>query len=185
MLLDRATEVTWTHSSRGKKLPVLETDLQAPNSRLDGDNAEDVAPSKGCIVLIDKRVLVRECLAHSIRSATGQDVISFPSVEVWLKAPDNDLVSLVVIYAGSSPRDVEACREALLLVSQSSHRIPSILISDSENPDRIVEALEQGARGYIPTSVAFDIAIKAMRLVRAGGIFVPASSLTARHSSVA
>jgi DNA-binding NarL/FixJ family response regulator len=104
-------------------------------------------------------------------------------VEFWLKAPDNDLVSLVVIYAGSSPRDVEACREALLLVSQSSHRIPSILLSDSENPDRIVEALEQGARGYIPTSVAFDVAIKAMRLVRAGGIFVPASSLTVKHSS--
>ena len=38
-------------------------------------------------------------------------------------------------------------------------------------------ALQNGVRGYIPTSVTFDVAIEAMRLVKAGGTFVPASSL--------
>jgi DNA-binding NarL/FixJ family response regulator len=59
------------------------------------------------------------------------------------------------------------------------------VLSDSEDdPDRIAKALEQGARGYIPTSVALDAAIGAMRLVQAGGVFVPASSLmNARRST--
>jgi DNA-binding NarL/FixJ family response regulator len=104
-------------------------------------------------------------------------------VESWLKASDNDLGSLVVICAGSSTSDVEVCREALIRLSESSRRIPSILLSDSENPDRIVDALAQGARGYIPTSVALDIAIEAMRLVRAGGTFVPANSLVSMRRS--
>jgi DNA-binding NarL/FixJ family response regulator len=145
---------------------------------------DDVASAKGVIALIDKRVLVRECLAHSIRSATGQDVVSFPSVESWLKVEASDPVSFVLICTGSSAKDVQRGHEALTLLSQSSRGIPGILLSDSEDDlDRIVGALEQGARGYIPTSVTLDVAIGAMRLVRAGGVFVPASSLSARHSS--
>ena len=142
-----------------------------------------MASAKGAVVLIDKRALVRECLAHAIRSATGQDVVSFPSVESWLNAPNDDPVSLVVICTGSSAKDVQRGQEALTLLSESSRGVPGILLSDSEDdPDRIVGALEQGARGYIPTSVTLDVAIGAMRLVRAGGVFVPASSLIARRS---
>jgi DNA-binding NarL/FixJ family response regulator len=146
---------------------------------------DDVASAKGTVVLIDKRALVRECLAHAIRLATGQDVVSFPSVESWLKVEDNDPVSFVLICTGSSPRDVQRGQEALTLLSQSSRGIPGIVLSDSEDdPDRIAKALEQGARGYIPTSVALDAAIGAMRLVQAGGVFVPASSLmNARRST--
>jgi DNA-binding NarL/FixJ family response regulator len=40
-----------------------------------------------------------------------------------------------------------------------------------------MDALELGVRGYIPTSVPFEIAIEAIRLVKVGGTFVPASSL--------
>ena len=39
-----------------------------------------------------------------------------------------------------------------------------------------VEALERGARGYIPPGATLDVAIGATRLVFAGGTFIPASS---------
>ena len=39
--------------------------------------------------------------------------------------------------------------------------------------------LEQGVRGYIPVSLPLEVAIEAIRLVEAGGVFVPASSLMA------
>jgi DNA-binding NarL/FixJ family response regulator len=178
MFVDRATEVAWTHSSEDK-LVTENAVRETPKS------TDDVAPAKGAIVLIDKRALVRECLSHSIRSATGQDVISFPSVESWFNASSDNPASLIVICTGSSPRDVQNGQEALMLLSQSSRDIPGILLSDSEDdPDKVVKALEHGARGYIPTSVALDVAIGAMRLVRAGGTFVPASSLVnARRTS--
>src|SRR5205807_2037350 len=43
----------------------------------------------------------------------------------------------------------------------------------------ILEAFENGARGYIPTaSTSLDLAIEIIRLVRAGGTFVPPSGLS-------
>jgi DNA-binding NarL/FixJ family response regulator len=93
------------------------------------------------------------------------------------------LVALVLLCAGSSPRDVEEIDRLLQLASPSVGYAPSILISDVEDADRIIDALDQGARGYIPTSVSLDVAIGAMRLVRAGGLYIPASSLMAARRS--
>jgi DNA-binding NarL/FixJ family response regulator len=60
---------------------------------------------------------------------------------------------------------------------------PIILISDVDDAEHIVEALEQGIRGYIPTNLALTIAAETLRFVRAGGTFIPASALLAlpRH----
>jgi DNA-binding NarL/FixJ family response regulator len=41
--------------------------------------------------------------------------------------------------------------------------------------------LAKKVRGYVPTSFSLDTAMQAMDLVRAGGTFVPASSLIAAH----
>ena len=58
-----------------------------------------------------------------------------------------------------------------------------MLISDDEDPDQIVKVLEAGARGFIPSNLPLTVAVEAMRLVRAGGTFVPASSLMAVRRS--
>lgn len=49
--------------------------------------------------------------------------------------------------------------------------------------DQIVDAIGRGARGYIPTSVPLEIVVEVIRLVRAGGVFVPATSLIAARRS--
>src|SRR4029077_8673075 len=51
--------------------------------------------------------------------------------------------------------------------------------------DHIVGALKRGARGYIPSSLSFKVAVEAVRLVEAGGVFVPASSLADRDRHTA
>ena len=47
-------------------------------------------------------------------------------------------------------------------------------MSSSED---ILAALDHGIRGILPANVSFDIAIEAIRLVQAGGTFVPTSVL--------
>lgn len=54
---------------------------------------------------------------------------------------------------------------------------PIVFISEEEDIGEIVSALDSGAKGYIPTSVSLDVTVEALNLVRAGGVFVPASSL--------
>lgn len=53
------------------------------------------------------------------------------------------------------------------------------VLSDREDVDDVVRALRLGAHGYIPTSLPLQVVVQALRLIFAGGIFVPSSSLTA------
>ena len=41
--------------------------------------------------------------------------------------------------------------------------------------------LGKNVRGYVPTSLPIAVAIQAIELARAGGVYVPASSLIAAH----
>jgi DNA-binding NarL/FixJ family response regulator len=55
---------------------------------------------------------------------------------------------------------------------------PLIIVSDVKDGSRIKRAIESGARGYIPTSMTLGIAVEAVRLVEAGGTFVPISAMS-------
>jgi DNA-binding NarL/FixJ family response regulator len=181
--VSRAGEIIWTytagailHQQDRDFSPASASDVASlPTSDVGADDASNV-------VVIEKRALVRECLARCLKHVSGHNVISFPTVENWLQVSDSIPVSLVVLCTAGKPRDPDTQREISLL-SQSPNRPPTILLSDVEDPDQIVDALDKGARGYIPTSVSLEVAIEAMRLVRAGGMFVPASSLIAARRS--
>lgn len=178
--LSHVDEIIWTHTAGVAIEPHAPELAQSP--------ASDEVPSAGPddtsanVVVIEKRALVRECLTRSLELVSGHNVISFSSVDNWLQVSDNVPVSLVVLCTANNPKNPETHRDISLL-SQSSHGHPTVLLSDVEDPDQIVDALDKGARGYIPTSVSLDVAIEAMRLVRAGGMYVPASSLIAARRS--
>jgi DNA-binding NarL/FixJ family response regulator len=170
--LNETPEIAWTHSAR--------TPLDPPNLNSWDSSLEESENLQ--IVVIERRALMRECLTRSLRASSGYAVLSFPSVESWLEVSDTVQASLVVLCTGTRIKDAEIRREVSLLSNQKNP-LPIILLSDVEDPDQIVEALDQGARGYIPTSVPLEVAVEAMRLVRAGGVFVPASSLIAARRS--
>jgi len=130
------------------------------------------------IVVIERRALVRECLTHCLSTASGHRTISFPSVDRWLEVSEGVQASLIVLCVVGKPSDPETQRDISRL-SQNSNGLPMILLSDVEDPDQIVDAIDRGARGYIPTSAPLEVVVEVMRLVKAGGVFVPASSLLA------
>jgi DNA-binding NarL/FixJ family response regulator len=130
------------------------------------------------IILIERRALVRQCLADSLKSASGYNVLAFLSVDECLQSAEAMKGSLVVICTGEGMKDAEVNRQLSLLAKGAEH-LPLVLISDDEDPNQIVKALEAGCQGFIPTSVPLAVAVEAMRLVKAGGTFVPASSLVA------
>lgn len=135
------------------------------------------------IVVIDKRALVRQCFARCLQTASKQTVVSFPNVDGWLDVCDGTLASLILLCIAGRPNDAETQRD-ITRICGKANRPPMILLSDVEDPDQIAAAIDRGARGYIPTSVPLEVVIEIIRLVRAGGDFVPASSLiTARRSS--
>jgi DNA-binding NarL/FixJ family response regulator len=170
------SDLAWTYfNGKGADRPSREL-VPRPSAPVEVRNATTI--------VIERRVLFRECLTRCLKMVSEHNVISFASVEDWLKVSETVNASLIVLCSGGRARDADTNRDITLL-SQSSTPLPTILMSDFEDADQIVDALERGARGYIPTSVSLDVAIEAMRLVRAGGVFVPASSLIASRRSAA
>lgn len=129
------------------------------------------------ILLVDSRTLSRDCLAKCLQLAyDAAQVDSFASIEDCLAAELGGTV-LLVLYAIHHHRASEREIEQHLARLRQSFAAPVVVLADGESADRILEALERGARGYIPSSVSLEVAVKATLLVWAGGTFVPASSL--------
>jgi len=50
---------------------------------------------------------------------------------------------------------------------------PIVIVSATENADKIKQAIRAGAKGYIPKSASREIILHALRLVLSGGVFLP------------
>jgi len=70
-------------------------------------------------------------------------------------------------------------------MQQIRHQIPAtpiVLLSASEDRSKVLRAIEQGAKGYIPKSSASDIIITALQLVLTGGVYLPMAILDTVNS---
>jgi DNA-binding NarL/FixJ family response regulator len=144
----------------------------------------DAIPSvdKATIVVIDQRVLVRECLVRCLRMTSEKHVVlAFSTLAEWQDVERNYPPAALIMSCsqGRSPGDFES-RHNLPFVAHDGTVVPVVIISDKEDADDVLAALESGARGYIPTSLTLDVAVGAVQFVEAGGTFVPASSLSSR-----
>ena len=133
-------------------------------------------------VVIEKRQFIRDCLARALRSASGQEVIALSTVEEWLNICEHT-PACVVLLSGHGSGDSAQLWQKVQKLSHAKKRVPTIVLSDAEDVGHIMNALSNGVKGYVPTNLSLDVVVEAMRLVRAGGVFVPASCLSAQQAS--
>lgn len=133
------------------------------------------------LVLIDRRYLTRECLSNWFAaSGSSFEIHAHETVADAVAArgerPDGGSVVLYSVGAGTA-FDADVADDLAELV-EAMPGVPITLISDSEDPAAIVEALQQGVRGYIPTSISASVLVGAIHLIRSGGTYVPATAVT-------
>jgi DNA-binding NarL/FixJ family response regulator len=127
---------------------------------------------EGPIVIIDVHVLPRECLARVLGHDRNVPAECFATLDGWLGSGELTHPSLVVLCQyGCS--DADSLKEVGRLAALGPH-CPVVILSDNEDPDLIVRMLGKSVRGYVPTSLSIAVAIQAIELVRAGGVYVPA-----------
>lgn len=103
---------------------------------------------------------------------------AFSSLHEWSNAASaNAKPSVVVLCTPDGRYATKGNDEELGFLMHIAMAVPVIVVSDAEDAQHIIKALKNGARGYIPTSMALNVAVEAVRLVEAGGTFIPASSL--------
>ncbi len=151
---------------------------------IDDDNAYDTAEhgpafhaDGGYIALIDRRVLERECLAHSLNfHHINRRVLTFSQLRDWEEAKDIlGMPSAVLFNTGHNGRE-DLTGEIADVVSSLSPA-PVVVLSDNQDINTVLDIIALGVRGYIPSSVSIDICIQAISLAIAGGRFIPASSI--------
>jgi DNA-binding NarL/FixJ family response regulator len=154
-----------------------ETDGRLGATNFTGRSAPAPSPQLAAVV-IEKRQFIRDCLARALRAASGQDVIALSTVEEWLNICEQTPAS-VVLLSGHGPGDSAQLWQKVQKLSHAKKRVPTIVLSDAEDVGQVMNALNKGVKGYVPTNLSLDVVVEAMRLVRAGGVFIPASCLSA------
>ncbi|MFY9967871.1 MAG: hypothetical protein WAK41_00485, partial [Roseiarcus sp.] len=134
----------------------------------------------GFIALIESRTFVRECIRRSMQSAFPLQIQTF-SQAIELEQKCHKLPKLILVSGFEN--DKEASANVFRIFSQVAPRIPIIVLGYSNDSETAKAAICCGAKGYIPVTLGFDIAIEAVRFVLAGGTYVPIDYLLMRSWS--
>lgn len=129
------------------------------------------------IVLIDPRPLTRESVVNLLNTAAREFAVLPISTAAEITDAKMANAGLILLNVGFALLSDGWVSEELRLIGAKMSQVPLILLCDSEEIGQVTEALRRGVRGYIPTTFNPRVAVEAMRLVHAGGTFVPASAL--------
>jgi DNA-binding NarL/FixJ family response regulator len=132
------------------------------------------------ILLVDDRQIILECISAWMKANSPYDTTySFRSVSTAIRDADPGLKNVSVVLLNINERSIfdSDVVEDFASLEKFLPNVPVIVISNREDPEYIVEALEQGIRGFIPVSMGMNVVIGAIQLIRTGGTFIPASAL--------
>lgn len=123
------------------------------------------------ILVADDHPLSRFALTHLLtRLAPEVKIVEaedYPSLGRLLdQHPDADLA---VVDLNMPGRD--QCNLPQLIAR--ARRVPVVILSGSEDPQDVREALDAGAAGFIPKREHPESLLKALRLALSGGLYVP------------
>jgi DNA-binding NarL/FixJ family response regulator len=137
-----------------------------------------VGQHAGSLVLIDPqpftRWLIRDMLAEAFPNYRVHDVSTAENLGPSLRYLEPNLIILYIRSAAFSDAFVQ---RSLDYFSKRNSKAPIIFLSDRVAITELNDALARGVRGYIPTSLGCDVARAALKLVEAGGIYIPADAL--------
>jgi DNA-binding NarL/FixJ family response regulator len=137
----------------------------------------DSAKVEATVAVVESSPFLRECIRRSMQSALSATVATYSTLSE-LGAQRNgapaDLVILSLLEASS-----EACANALKDLSEFASGGPVIALTSTNDVGFARAAIGCGAKGFIPVTMGFEIAIEVMRFVLAGGTYVPPDHLLA------
>lgn len=132
------------------------------------------------IALIDPRPLRGDSFSEFIsRTAKDFRVDVFPDL-VSLNSHSSTTerqFNIILLSVGATALTEELVRSYILELRSMDHNVSLVILSDCEELHCMRSAVSLGVRGYIPTTLTSSVAIAALRLVSAGGIFIPSETL--------
>jgi DNA-binding NarL/FixJ family response regulator len=131
------------------------------------------------VALIDSRLLIRESLLKLLHNSESFNVISFSRCSELLEKNSEVLstIEIVLLNIGSEAIGNPEIIRNIALLNHALLNASVIVIGDREDSLQVGQALLQGIRGYIPTTLTSETFMGVLHLVQAGGTFVPTGAL--------
>jgi DNA-binding NarL/FixJ family response regulator len=155
--------------------PLLKT---GEPSREIGSLEAGSAEADGFIAVIESRAFVGQCIRRSMQSAFPLPVLTY-STAIELEKQHIPSSPKLIMFSWTQ-NNKEASINALKVLSELAPRIPVIVLAYDNDTELARTVIFHGAKGYIPVTMGFEIAIEAVRFVLAGGTYVPMDCLLAR-----
>jgi DNA-binding NarL/FixJ family response regulator len=127
------------------------------------------------VAIVEPRGFLRECIVRYLAVYCGASVGGCSSIEDLVADNSERPLDLVVLSAAnktqlSTLNEVGGLRDGGIAC-------PIIVLVDICEPAFTHEALRHGVRGVVPATVSGDVAVEAIRLVLAGGTYIPTEAL--------
>ncbi len=127
-------------------------------------------------LVADDHELIREGLRAQLQALHPDAAVEEASSmdEVLAAVEGEGAVDLLLLDLGMPGGD------GMSVLAQLCNRYPDMpiaVVSASEDRTTIEKAIDYGAAGYIPKSMAMNVMMNAIRLILSGGVYLPASLL--------
>ncbi|GHE76182.1 DNA-binding response regulator [Camelimonas fluminis] len=147
-----------------------------------GAAADDRGPGDGMTVLIEPRALVRECIALSLTAFDPTTTMeTYPDVAAWARDGNPHATSLI-LFCSSVPPGGALSDQLSPQIAAAREIAPDLafaVFAAHDDPVQASEVIRLGARGYLSPGVSLEVTVHALKLIRAGGVYVPANLLGA------
>lgn len=141
--------------------------------------ARAASPGGSRLLVIDRRPLMRDCLAAALRDAVSiTSVSAFASVEdAAAQGEDGTGTDVTLVNIGGEGLS-ELALAGLMSSLRAAGMAEAVLLLASTDQLNIAMAIRHGIRGVLCSQTPFDLTVEAIRFVRLGLAVYPAVHLT-------
>lgn len=169
----------WMTDASDDQKPEKIIPIGAPDSTAPGCQGSELR-----VALIDARTLVRVAMTYFLQTWCSKDeledflILPFSSHSEFLdQCPAPVQIDVVALNIGAASLDEERVLGEIRQLRDRLPALPVVILSDQIKPWSGLELLRQGIKGYIPTTLDPSVVIRALRLVQAGGTFIPSDMI--------
>jgi DNA-binding NarL/FixJ family response regulator len=133
------------------------------------------------VLIADDHPMVRDALARTVRELdVHADVREMGDLRTLMEVARETPADLALVDLNMPGMDGLA---GLRRLREAEPTLPVVVASGQEDVATIRAVLAAGAMGFIPKSERPEVLLGALRLVRAGGVYVPPRLLDAVHAA--
>jgi DNA-binding NarL/FixJ family response regulator len=136
------------------------------------------------VLIVDDHVLIREAMRGVITELQRDAVVLEAGTCTEAMSLIQQHADLVLVLLDLKMPDRDGF-EALAEIRERHPAISVVMLSAFNDRDNVVKALDGGALGFIPKTGSRELLLSALRLILAGGIYIPPDILTRAPAATA